>query len=164
MFTNAFLQSIARGVPSLPKHLLPFPSDFHFTLRDATIDEVIVRVNKMMQDLDLRWIYRSQISAGIALAKGNVWSRSARRKTEKGARTPQAEGTQKAGKAKVEAEESEEEDFQLGVKVLIRRSDMTQAQATSGQIEVTIRWLRGTDSVLFESFCGMLKRLVEKVV
>ena len=27
--------------------------------------------------------------------------------------------------------------------------------------EVEIRWLEGGDSVLFESFCGMLKRVVD---
>ena len=158
-----FLQSIARGVPSLTKHLLPFPSDFYFTPRDAPIDEVIARVQKTMQSLDLRWIYRSQLSAGIALAKGNVWSRSARRKKEKGASTPQFEGTDEAGKPKTQADESEEEeDVQLGVKILIRRSHPVQAQTPSMQTEVTVRWLQGMDSVLLESFCGMLKRQTEQ--
>lgn len=27
---------------------------------------------------------------------------------------------------------------------------------------IVIRWLKGHDSVLFESFCGMLKRRVEE--
>ena len=159
-----FLQSVARGIPSLTKNLLPFPSDFRFTPYDASIDEVIVRVHRTMQSLDLRWVYRSQISAGIALAKGNVWSRAARRKKEKNVHTPQSEGTDKAIKAEEEADESEEDDVQLGVKILIRCSDPVHAQTSSRQTAVTVRWVRGTDSVLFESFCGMLKRQTEKVV
>lgn len=31
-------------------------------------------------------------------------------------------------------------------------------QQQKGGIEVKLRWLQGKDSVLFESFCGMLKR------
>lgn len=29
---------------------------------------------------------------------------------------------------------------------------------------VTIRWLKGHDSVLFESFCGMVKRKLEESI
>lgn len=28
-------------------------------------------------------------------------------------------------------------------------------------VRVVVRWLKGTDSVLFESFCGMIKRKLE---
>ncbi len=31
-------------------------------------------------------------------------------------------------------------------------------QRQVGDVEVQLRWLQGKDSVLFESFCGMLKR------
>lgn len=31
-------------------------------------------------------------------------------------------------------------------------------QREEGDVEVKLRWLQGRDSVLFESFCGMLKR------
>ena len=39
----------------------------------------------------------------------------------------------------------------LGFKVRLRKGD-------EGGVEVVVRWLQGRDSVLFESFCGMLKR------
>lgn len=39
----------------------------------------------------------------------------------------------------------------LGFKVRLRKGD-------EGGVEVLVRWLQGRDSVLFESFCGMLKR------
>ena len=31
-------------------------------------------------------------------------------------------------------------------------------------VKVTIRWLKGNDSVLFESFCGMVKRKLEEAM
>lgn len=30
-----------------------------------------------------------------------------------------------------------------------------------GAVRVVVRWLKGADSVLFESFCGMIKRKLE---
>lgn len=38
----------------------------------------------------------------------------------------------------------------LGFKIQLRKE-------TEGGIQVMVRWLQGRDSVLFESFCGMLK-------
>lgn len=31
-----------------------------------------------------------------------------------------------------------------------------------GEVEVIMRWLKGTDSVVFESFCGMVRKRVEE--
>lgn len=59
--------------------------------------------------------------------------------------------------AKAEGEQMEEEDMALGFKVHVE-------QLPGGQpgSKTTIRWLKGHDSVLYESFCGMLKRKVEE--
>ena len=46
-------------------------------------------------------------------------------------------------------ETEDEPDFVFKVK--LQRHD-------NGNVEVQVRWLQGVDSVLFESFCGMLKR------
>lgn len=78
---------------------------------------------------------------------GNVWSRQARRKKKQ---QPQDDNQMKV--------EVDEEEAALGFKIQLRQS-MTAAD--SGDVEVHIRWLKGSDSVLFESFCGMLKRKVE---
>jgi len=32
------------------------------------------------------------------------------------------------------------------------------------EIKVSVRWLKGFDSVLFESLCGMLKRKLEEQI
>lgn len=52
------------------------------------------------------------------------------------------------------SDEDEDEEPALGFKVQVR-----QAKVES-DVEVTIRWLQGTQSVLFESFCGMLRRQI----
>lgn len=93
-----------------------------------------------MQQLDMQWRYRPELSEGVGFAKANVWSRAARRKREQ---------ANKAGAD--EMEEGELEEPALAVKISIRLP-------RKGAITTTVRWLQGRDSVLFESFCGMLKR------
>jgi len=53
-------------------------------------------------------------------------------------------------------EEDDEDDLALGFKICIQGTVDGQAMNM-----VTIRWIKGHDSVLFESFCGMLKRKLE---
>lgn len=43
----------------------------------------------------------------------------------------------------------------LGFKIYV--ADLPEMKGA----EIIIRWLKGHDSVLFESFCGMLRRKVE---
>ena len=57
--------------------------------------------------------------------------------------------TVKSGDSPEDVEMSDDDDFvALGIKITVKED------------EVHVRWLRGTDSVLFESFCGMLKRAI----
>lgn len=89
----------------------------------------------------IRGPYRPALSAGIGFAKGNVWSRSARRKQQHGSSSTQSG----------DAEMADGDDPALGFKISLR---LGQEEA----VNVMVRWLQGKDSVLFESFCGMLKR------
>jgi 23S rRNA (adenine1618-N6)-methyltransferase len=78
---------------------------------------------------------------GVGFADKAVWSRAARRQA-------------KIEPGSIKSEVEEEPSF--GFKIHISE--------TLGGVpgsEVTIRWLKGHDSVLFESFCGMIKRKVE---
>lgn len=52
------------------------------------------------------------------------------------------------------------EDVALGVRVQVKLVH-GQTPEAKGEVQVLIRWIQGTDSVLFESFCGMLKRKME---
>lgn len=51
--------------------------------------------------------------------------------------------------------EEQDRGAEFGFKVSVR-GDMER------QVEVTVRWVKGFDAVLFESFCGFLKRKVER--
>lgn len=50
-------------------------------------------------------------------------------------------------------------DVAMGVRVQVRliRGEKTEDKV----VKVLVRWIQGTDTVLFESFCGMVKRKLE---
>lgn len=48
-------------------------------------------------------------------------------------------------------EDSEDEEAKLGFKIEVRQGD-------EGGTVVGLRWVRGVDAVLWESFCGMVRR------
>lgn len=76
----------------------------------------------------------------MGFADRAVWSRALRRKASKGEDVGSGDG------------------MSLGFKIQVHAGD----PAASGS-RVTIRWLKGHDSVLFESFCGMMKRKLDEV-
>ena len=87
------------------------------------------------------------MATGLGFANGNVWSRAARRQ--------QAQKSSHA-MANMEAEHESDDDMDdsepaLGFKIQLSSEDQ-------GSVGVMVRWIQGQDSVLFESFCGMLKR------
>ena len=94
------------------------------------------KVNATLTALDVKWQWRPLIAAGVMAAKENVWSRAARRKKKFGGVNDTAEGD----------DSDEDASVALAVKVMCKEE------------EVEVRWLRGVDSLVFESFCGMLKR------
>ena len=139
-------KDVARGISSLPKHLMPFPSDFSFTLPNTTLEDAARRLNATLEELDLQWQYRPSLATGVGFARTNVWSRAARRQQQKGS----------IAGANTTGDEEEEDEPALGFKIQLRLGNEKQ------EIQILIRWLRGHDSVLFESFCGMLKRQVSR--
>lgn len=100
-------------------------------------------IDKTMAELDLKWEWSSDTLTGTAFIKQDVWSRSARRKKRK---ADAMEGVQEA------TTPSEKNDFALVMRI------KCLAHVHSRRVEV--RLLKGTQTVLFESFCGMLKRKV----
>ncbi|KAL8669648.1 MAG: hypothetical protein Q9168_005774 [Polycauliona sp. 1 TL-2023] len=140
-------QDVARGVSnSIPKHLLPFPSQFRFELPTPSIDLAGSKICMLLQSLDLQWRYRAQISTGVGFARANVWSRAARRQQKRGA----GGGETSAEKSDQDDDDEDVDEAALGFKIQLTREGEAVA--------VSIRWLQGADCVLFESFCGMVKR------
>ncbi|XP_748950.2 DUF890 domain protein [Aspergillus fumigatus Af293] len=134
---------VARGIPGFPKHLLPFPSEFMFEIMNQSIDEISDKIDKELSSLRIHWTWRKNLATGVGFAMENVWSRQARRKLQNS-----------AGAA--DMMEIEEDGAALAFKVQLKQDRLDEKS-----VRVVVRWLKGLDSVLFESFCGMLKRKVE---
>lgn len=83
---------------------------------------------------------------GVGFAKQNVWSRAARRRQR---------NEDSHGKDTVEDNGSDSDEAALGFSIQAKQ------RKSAGHAEVVTRWLKGNDAVLFESFCGMLKRQIE---
>jgi 23S rRNA (adenine1618-N6)-methyltransferase len=114
----------------------------------GSIEEIGEKVNAVLAELDLRWYWRAPIHTGVAFARENVWSRSARRKRkfqqqQRGEKEARGEGEDDGSES---SSSEDEEPVALAVKIVC------------GPERVDIRWLRGTDFTLWESFCGMMKR------
>ncbi|OJD13922.1 hypothetical protein AJ78_05685 [Emergomyces pasteurianus Ep9510] len=162
---------------SIPKHLLPFPPEFAFDCPPSTaLSAVIEAVNSTIAALDTYWRWNSNTCTGIGFARGNAWSRHARRQREKKAMeaaqtraatavNAAAANTEGPGNSKERSnnDDNNQGEFipgqqdkgaELGFKVSVRGN-------MEGQAEVAVRWIKGFDAVLFESFCGFLKRKVE---
>jgi 23S rRNA (adenine1618-N6)-methyltransferase len=87
-------------------------------------------------------MWKPSLSIGVGFSEHAVWSRAARRQASKG------------GVIDV----NEDADMALGFKIYVENN------INEPGIKVTIRWLKGQDSVLFESFCGMIKRKLEEAM
>ncbi|KAJ0415727.1 hypothetical protein BJY00DRAFT_317547 [Aspergillus carlsbadensis] len=134
--------AVARGIPNFPKHLLPFPSEYTFEFPNSSIDGIGARVDTELSALHIHWTWRKDLGTGVGFAPENVWSRQYRRKM-------------KLSGAEVKPK-IQESSASLGFKVQLRMNSVEEKT-----VGVAVRWLKGTDSVLFESFCGMIKRKIE---
>lgn len=143
-------KSHARAINSVPKHILPFPSEQSVTVPDEGPDEIAERVDKALAQLDLRWSYRPARRQGVGLATKNVWSRAARRDKQHATKDGNEVGTEE------QSQDSEAEEPALAFKL-----SFEQSESSSGTI-VLFRWLAGQDTVLFESFCGMIRRILSQ--
>lgn len=148
---------VARGLYSLPKALLPFPSEYIIKVcflpplcipgterpqvGSASAANIGRHLNETLTQLPLEWMWKPNISAGVGFTSKAVWSRASRRRASKG-----------------QAVSDDEAIISLGFKIHVRAGE-PDGEGT----KVCIRWLKGHDSVLFESFCGMVKRKLQEI-
>lgn len=135
----------------LERRWLPFPSEFGFEVTDAQaramgggMEAVGGRICQEMEALDMKWQWKGPISQGLGMAPRDGWSRKARRRKADGDRDG------------MDGDEMDED----GEAALVFKISLSLVQSRGG-VAVTVRWLQGQDSVLFESFCGWLKRKLE---
>ena len=151
-------KSVARGIPGLPKHLLPFPVEYSFTIPVASLEIASKRLNGVFNSLHMQWQYRPSLATGIGFANENIWSRAARRRQMNREATDAGErrGNEQDEKGEDDDDEEEEEENakppRLGCKIRLSPSHVEK-----DGVQILIRWIMGNDSVLFESFCGMLR-------
>ncbi|EME85676.1 uncharacterized protein MYCFIDRAFT_41101 [Pseudocercospora fijiensis CIRAD86] len=94
----------------------------------------------------VKWVWRPLLDAGVMQCKEDVWSGKARRKRkqkEKLASLGKDTEVEPSPNGDVEGDENE-----VGLAVKVSCKDQ----------EVEVRWLRGHDQILFNSFCAVLRR------
>jgi len=121
--------------PSLKGCFPPVPSELEFSV-DRGCEGVCEEVMALLAGLGLLQIKRDG-GEFYGEAKANVWSRTARRAMARGCMDTTGD----------------EADVKLGFLITV------EAEGTKSIIRV--RWKRGRDGVLFESFCGMTKRRLQ---
>lgn len=110
---------------------------------DKSISQVAATLNTELSGLSLLWEWNPATAVGHAFAMKSVWSRQERRKMAQGDGANEVDPSIKSTAA-------------LGVMIRLKFADEQQRR-----VEVLVRWIKGSDNVLFESFCGMLKRKIE---
>ena len=116
-------------------------------MNDSSVDSCARSITETLTSLGVKFRYRPILATGLGFANGNVWSRAARRRK-------QQLGLSSTNDAASD-NESDDDEPAFGFKVQLMSSE-------KGIVEVLVRWVKGTDSVLFESFCGMLKQQLTK--
>jgi 23S rRNA (adenine1618-N6)-methyltransferase len=104
--------------------------------------EVEQHLNETLSQLSLKWMWKASIQTGVGFSDKAVWSRAFRRQSAKG------------------NEEMEENDGDMAFGFKIHLEQVVDLGGT----RVTIRWLKGHNCVIFESFCGMVKRKLEEQI
>ncbi|OKL62360.1 hypothetical protein UA08_03054 [Talaromyces atroroseus] len=150
----------SRGITTLSKNLLPFPSHYSFDVSikpNDLLKQAIANINTDFSSLRhfcYSWISKQSC---IGYAKEDVWSRKARRKfaREQGGKEQgqQSDKMQCSNDGKSKQMEEMIENAALGFRIDL-------SLQADGSVHVVIRWLKGLDQVLFESFCGMVKRKI----
>lgn len=113
----------------------------------TSIDATTATINAELSSLPWFWAWDQTRSSGTGFAAENVWSRFARRKMK-------LAGEEDAARLKVIPAQ-----VALGVRLQIRL--VRGQKPDEEEVRVLVRWAQGTDTVLFESFCGMVKRKLE---
>lgn len=150
---------IARGTDAVDKKYLSFPTELEIALTQPA-KAIVERINTEMSKLDgVDWKWRPSLMAGIGRSMdGDVWSRHARRKRKKlAADNDSSMKIDSSTKEKEEAVDSSEDDAEPEPQ-FVYKVTCTSNLSDSNTFMLTLRWLQGHDSTIFESFHGWLKR------
>lgn len=129
-----------------PSHdWLSFPTQYTVALPETfDIPQGKNRLTAQLSILDLRWRWNFDTNTGIGEAPDNVWKRAYRRLQKK---------KKDAGENIPMQKDNPNMPVALAFRIQVHENPAK---------EVIIDWLRGTDVVLWESFCGMVHTSVKQ--
>ncbi|KAB8298344.1 hypothetical protein EYC80_002070 [Monilinia laxa] len=143
--------NVSRGCGSLQKSLLPFPAEQQITIPASNKTTVARSVHDTLSESMTLWTWDSQNFAGVGFCDQAVWSRKSRRGRENARIVSRASGSHVK-------DEEWPKDMAFGFKISLEEFE---GDATGSH--VIVRWVKGHNSVLFESFCGMMKRKLSRL-
>jgi len=160
----------SRGISAssgIPKQLLPFPSEFTFFSKSGT-KLTGHALRQHLKSLSLSTTSTSNWSSTvttIGFTAGNTWSRASRRQKPREGKTRDTETISKEGEreSKTETDSKPVATFGFKVTMIPKFANDDEEEGVEEGMEVVVRWMKGFDSVLFESFCGMVRRVVEEL-
>ncbi|KAK4948598.1 hypothetical protein LTR10_012602 [Elasticomyces elasticus] len=150
--SNAVARSVGSGVE---KKFLPPPTEIEFDVH-ADLGMLETMIGEEVEKLDVLWKYIPAKRVGMVMSKeGDVWSRKARRR-----RVHQDQEMADDDEDEKQVEEDEEPAPALVARITLSAVVAGDGQKGTAETHVHLKHLQGHDSVLFESFCGWLKRKV----
>lgn len=149
------MKDVARGMSGLPKRFLPFPSIFTFEAPSTLSDHFYEHLQELFDSKEIEWRFDRTTSTACGWARGNVWSRAARRNP--GTVVDKVNDRVKTVDKAVAEEDRDEETAEPRESRFIFRIQVSTGKPRSRAMEVQVRWLAGLDTVVFESFCGFVK-------
>lgn len=149
------------GVSGVEKKSLPVSTEFEFEIQ-GTADAVSTRMNEEVGKLDLKWRFQQSQRMGVFLSQpGDVWSRKARRKKQN-LKQEHNEDEDEEMKDHDDDDDGTDEEDEAEPGLVAKISVLAGGpQRNTTVTRVQIRWLQGREPVVFESFCGWLKRKLE---
>ncbi|KAF2649911.1 hypothetical protein K491DRAFT_697720 [Lophiostoma macrostomum CBS 122681] len=123
----------------LAHEYLPFPTQYIIPLFSSSLIVVVKNaIDTQLSVLDLHWTGIHKTGVGVGEASRNVWNRAYRREQQKRQDTGDTETTAK-----------DDDKVALAFRISVFEEP---------EKKIVVDWVRGTDSHLWESFCGMLHR------
>lgn len=127
-----------------------WPTEYPIAIPEHTKEALADSVNSTLNELSLNWSFDPENFTGLGISRGNIWSRHARRKRKLQEMTISLSShNPKPGETSSVATPSPS-SAELLPEMVFRVSIFTGS--------VTLHWLKGVDEVLWDSFCGMMRR------
>ncbi|KAL1305480.1 hypothetical protein AAFC00_002356 [Neodothiora populina] len=138
--------------------LNPRPTEQTIPIFKLSIELAVEMLDQILLPLDVSWKWDSNIRSGHGRTTGNVWSRAARRGLKRKRNQDDTGNTgPQAARSTHDEDNTVREGFHAVDDEVALAFRISVSVEPKGQ-EFVLRWLRGQDWTLFESFTGMLKR------